>query len=198
MPVVIKKNTGHKMSFLTITAALLMVRLEERRGQCVLLSPRIWHELSDYFTDCYFCMVDPTKQRKGEDVHPIKYPDISSSIAPICHNTTDLLGPELFLKNQTCSVEETNYEDSEEKQAASSDARRRQWVASRRCFYDHNQEEIYNLIWQSSAPSCLFLDWNIRTLFDSSCVIAITSEDFLTLGNCLQHFWLATFYWDFI
>ena len=37
--------------------------------------PRIWRDLSNYHTDCYFCMVDPTKQRKGKNAPPIEYPD---------------------------------------------------------------------------------------------------------------------------
>ena len=33
--------------------------------------PRIWREPSNHYTDCYFCMVDPTKRRKGKNAPPI-------------------------------------------------------------------------------------------------------------------------------
>ncbi|XP_076043771.1 uncharacterized protein LOC143026873 [Oratosquilla oratoria] len=39
--------------------------------------PRVWRELSDHFTDCFFCMVDPTKRRKGKNAFPIEHPDCS-------------------------------------------------------------------------------------------------------------------------
>ena len=35
--------------------------------------PRVWGEPSDHLTDCYLCMVDPTKQRKGNNAPPIEY-----------------------------------------------------------------------------------------------------------------------------
>ena len=43
--------------------------------------PHIWCEPSNHYTDCYFCMVDPTIQRKGKNAPPIVYPNIPSSIA---------------------------------------------------------------------------------------------------------------------
>src|SRR6218665_1169833 len=47
--------------------------------------PRIWRQLTDHSSSCYFCMVDPTKRRTGKDAPQIVYPDIPSSIAPIPH-----------------------------------------------------------------------------------------------------------------
>ena len=34
--------------------------------------PRIWREPSNHLTDCYFCMVDPSKRRKGKNAPSIK------------------------------------------------------------------------------------------------------------------------------
>ncbi|KAL7875155.1 hypothetical protein SRHO_G00061250 [Serrasalmus rhombeus] len=44
--------------------------------------PRIWREPTDHSTNCYFCMVDPSKRRTGKNATPVTYPDIPSSIAP--------------------------------------------------------------------------------------------------------------------
>src|SRR6218665_2208848 len=46
---------------------------------------RIWPQPTDHSSNCYFCMVDPTKCRTGKNVPQIVYPDISSSIAPVPH-----------------------------------------------------------------------------------------------------------------
>ncbi|KAL6478203.1 hypothetical protein MHYP_G00140380 [Metynnis hypsauchen] len=47
--------------------------------------PRIWCEPTDHSTNCYFCMVDPSKRRHGKNATPVTYPDIPSSIAPVPH-----------------------------------------------------------------------------------------------------------------
>ena len=65
----------------------------EKRCMCFAIAC-IWREPSDHHTDCYFCMVDPTKRRKGKNAPPIEYPDIPSSIAPVPHNNTDLPVPQ--------------------------------------------------------------------------------------------------------
>src|SRR6218665_3604218 len=43
--------------------------------------PRIWPQPTDHSSNCYFCMVDPTKRRTGKNAPQIVYPDIPSSIA---------------------------------------------------------------------------------------------------------------------
>ena len=68
----------------------------------LLAIPRIWREPSDHHTDCYFCMVDPTKRRKRKNALPIQYPDILSSIAPVSHNITDLPVPQPLSRDQSC------------------------------------------------------------------------------------------------
>lgn len=55
--------------------------------------PRIWREPTDHSTNCYFCMVDPSKRRTGKKAPAIIYPNIPSSIAPVPH------GPELPVPN---------------------------------------------------------------------------------------------------
>ena len=45
--------------------------------------PRVWLEPTGHSTNCYFCVVDVSKRRKGKNAAPVNYPDISSSIAPI-------------------------------------------------------------------------------------------------------------------
>ncbi|KAL7851918.1 hypothetical protein SRHO_G00177030 [Serrasalmus rhombeus] len=47
--------------------------------------PRIWRKPTDHSTNCYFCMVDPSKRRTGKNATPVTYPDIPSSIAPVPH-----------------------------------------------------------------------------------------------------------------
>ncbi|MGH0136926.1 UNVERIFIED_CONTAM: hypothetical protein FKN15_008500 [Acipenser sinensis] len=47
--------------------------------------PRIWREPTDHSSNCYFCMVDPSKRRTGKNAPAITYPDLPSSIAPVPH-----------------------------------------------------------------------------------------------------------------
>ncbi len=51
-----------------------------------LALPRIWREPTDHSTDCFFCMVDPSKRRSGKNAPAVFYPDIPSSIAPVPHS----------------------------------------------------------------------------------------------------------------
>jgi len=53
-------NLGHHTSYVNI-AVVLKVCSEEKKGQRVSLSPLIWREPTNNFTDCYFRMVDPSK-----------------------------------------------------------------------------------------------------------------------------------------
>ena len=48
--------------------------------------PIIWIEPSDHLTNCYFCIVDPSKRRSGKNALSIVYVDIPSFIAPVAHN----------------------------------------------------------------------------------------------------------------
>ena len=108
--------------------------------------PRIWREPSDHHTDCYFCMVNPTKRRKGKNAPPIEYPDIPSSIAPVPHNNTDLPVPQPPMRVQS-DPEEASSEDSETEQVPSSSVvGRRRRAGEEKCPYYPNQEDMNDLI----------------------------------------------------
>ena len=49
-------------------------------------APGIWREPTNHSSYCYFCLVDPSKRRTGKNVSATRYPDISSSIAPVPHS----------------------------------------------------------------------------------------------------------------
>lgn len=49
--------------------------------------PRIWREPKNHVNDCYFCIVNPSKRRKGKNAKLIEYPDLISSSAPILHSS---------------------------------------------------------------------------------------------------------------
>ncbi len=68
--------------------------------------PRIWREPTNHHSDCYFCMVDPTRRRKGKNAPPIEYPDIPSSMAPVPHNQTDLPVPQPPSRHEDCPTED--------------------------------------------------------------------------------------------
>jgi len=75
----------------------------ERRAMKFAI-PRIWREPTDHSTNCYFCMADPSKRRSGKNAHPVAYPDIPSSIAPVPH-CTELPIPAPPERNQPSSEE---------------------------------------------------------------------------------------------
>ena len=105
--------------------------------------PRVWLEPSNHLTDCYFCMADPNKRRKGKNAPSIKYPDIPSSIAPVPHNTTDLPVPQAPLRDES-STADMSSTDSETEQSSAMCVQRR--VAGERCPYYPNQEDINDLV----------------------------------------------------
>ncbi|XP_076334606.1 uncharacterized protein LOC143238343 [Tachypleus tridentatus] len=47
--------------------------------------PRIWREPTDHSSNCYVCMVDPSKHRAGKNASATMYPDLPSSIVPVAH-----------------------------------------------------------------------------------------------------------------
>jgi hypothetical protein len=108
--------------------------------------PRVWRVPSNHLSDCYFCMVDPTKRRKGKNAAPIDYPDIPSSCAPVPHNAMDLPVPQPPLIEELCSQGEDSVSESVEEQSQSSSACRKRRVSVERCPYYPNQEDINDLI----------------------------------------------------
>lgn len=74
--------------------------------------PRIWREPQNHHDDCYFCMVDITKIKRGKGRRNIAYPDIPSSIAPVPHNE-DLPIPVHSFDNQDLEMEQNLSSESE-------------------------------------------------------------------------------------
>ena len=84
--------------------------------------PRVWREPSNHFTDCYFCMVNPCKWRKGKNALSTKWLDIASSIAPVPHNTTDMPVPQPYLRDEPF-ITDASSTDSETEQLPAACAR---------------------------------------------------------------------------
>src|SRR6218665_1264630 len=62
---------------------MLQVGTGEDKRAMKFAIPRIWPQPTDHSSNCYFCMVDPTKHRTGKNAPQIIYPDIPSYIAPV-------------------------------------------------------------------------------------------------------------------
>ena len=75
--------------------------------------PRIWRKPTDHSTNCYFCMVDPSRRRSGKNAPPIQYPDIPSSIAPVKH-CADLPIPIPPASGTQTSTQDSNTSDTDE------------------------------------------------------------------------------------
>ncbi|XP_076362941.1 uncharacterized protein LOC143253262 [Tachypleus tridentatus] len=72
--------------------------------------PRIWREPTDHSSNCYFCMVDPSKRRAGKNESAIIYPDLPSSIALVPH-CPELPVPTLPERKQPFSKESSKSEE---------------------------------------------------------------------------------------
>ncbi|XP_076355504.1 uncharacterized protein LOC143249474 [Tachypleus tridentatus] len=72
--------------------------------------PRIWREPIDHSSNCYFCMVDPSKRRAGKNASAIMYLDLPSSIATVPH-CPELPVPTLPERKQTFSEESRKSEE---------------------------------------------------------------------------------------
>ena len=109
--------------------------------------PRIWRKPSDHHTECYFCIVDSIKRRKGKNAPLIEYSNIPSSIAPVPHNTTDLPVPQPPSRDQSCPAE-ASLEDSKKKASSLSAfvMRRRHRLGNKIFLYYSDQEDIIDLI----------------------------------------------------
>lgn len=74
--------------------------------------PRIWREPTDHSSNCFFCMVDPSKRRAGRNAPAIIYPNLLSSIAPVPH-CPEIPIPIPPQREQLVSVENSNSEEDE-------------------------------------------------------------------------------------
>lgn len=84
--------------------------------------PRLWREPSDHVQDCYFCVVNPSKRRSGDNAEKIVYPDLPSTSAPIPHGENfpvpsrsefDNFGVESSQSSPESSTPLTHTDDSE-------------------------------------------------------------------------------------
>ena len=120
--------------------------LRGEKGAMRFAISRIWREPSNHYTDCYFCMVDPTKRR--EKMH------LQLSILTFHHSL-----PLFLITPPTCLChshpQEINLilqssEDSKKEEGAPSSSSsvlcRRRRVGNERCPYYPNQEDINDLI----------------------------------------------------
>ncbi|XP_058873513.1 uncharacterized protein LOC131724780 [Acipenser ruthenus] len=104
--------------------------------------PRIWREPTDHSSNCYFCMVDPSKRRTGKNAPAITYTDLPSSIAPVphCHELPVPTPPE----REQPSLEESSKSESEE-DVVDPDDNFRGGAEERNPYYP-NQKDLNNLI----------------------------------------------------
>ena len=105
-------------------------------------TPRIWRELLNHLTNCYFCVVDPSKRQKRKNASSIRYPDLLSSIAPLPH-TKDMPVPQPPWRDESFMTDSSST-DSETEQ--SSAACFQSQAAGERCPYYPNQEDINDLV----------------------------------------------------
>jgi len=130
---------------------------------------------TNHLTNCYFCMVDPSKRRKGKNAPSIKYPDIPSSIAPVPHNTTDMPVPQPPLRDEPFITDASSAESETERSSGACVQRR---VGGERCPYYPNQEDIIDLVRELSLtkPSTELLISRLKQwdLLDDS--VRITSQ----------------------
>lgn len=54
--------------------------------KCAL--PTVWRVRENHVNHCYFCILNLSKRRRGENAKPLEYPDLESSSAPIAHDLT--------------------------------------------------------------------------------------------------------------
>ncbi|XP_076036895.1 uncharacterized protein LOC143022524 [Oratosquilla oratoria] len=101
--------------------------------------PRIWREPTDHSSNCFFCMVDPSKRRGGKNAPAIIYPDLLSSIAPVPH-CSELPVPTPPMREQQCLQKNSSSEEHEDTDPEFRDA-----TDDRNPYYP-NQEDINDLI----------------------------------------------------
>ncbi|XP_076053500.1 uncharacterized protein LOC143032522 [Oratosquilla oratoria] len=101
--------------------------------------PRIWREPTDHSSNCFFCMVDPSKRRGGKNAPAIIYPHLLSSIAPVPH-CSELPVPTPPMREQQCLQKNSSSEEHEDTDPEFRDA-----TDDRNPYYP-NQEDINDLI----------------------------------------------------
>src|SRR6218665_695858 len=105
---------------------------------------RIWLQPTVHSSNCYFCMVDPTKRRTGTNVPQIVYPDIPSSIALVPH-CPELPVPTPPKRDQPSSGDSSKSDSEEDKNYWRSRLRFHRCVEERRPYFP-NQKDVNDLI----------------------------------------------------
>ncbi|XP_076329323.1 uncharacterized protein LOC143235242 [Tachypleus tridentatus] len=85
-----------------------MVQREKRAINFTI--PRIWCYPTDHSSNCYFCIVDPSKCWTSKNASAVMYPDLPSSIAPVPH-CPELPVPTLPERKQPSSEESSKSEE---------------------------------------------------------------------------------------
>ncbi|XP_061429010.1 uncharacterized protein LOC133355651 [Lethenteron reissneri] len=98
--------------------------------------PRIWREPTDHSSNCYFCMVDPSKRLTGKNAAAITYLDLPSH----CHKLPVPTPPE----REHPSLEESSKSESEE-DVVDPDDNFRGGAEERNPYYP-NQKDLNDLI----------------------------------------------------
>ena len=102
--------------------------------------PRIWREPTDHSSNCYFCMVDPSKRKECSSYHTS--PDLPSSMTPVPHS------PELPVltvpdRNQSPSEEQSISESESDEDVVDPDYN---FLAHDKNPYYPNQKDLNDLI----------------------------------------------------
>ncbi|XP_076367914.1 uncharacterized protein LOC143255711 isoform X2 [Tachypleus tridentatus] len=105
---------------------------------------RIWREPTDHLSNCYFCMVDPSKRRAGKNASAIMYPDLPPSIAPVPH-CPEIPVPTPPERKQLFSEENSNSEEEEKVDVVDPDYNFR-GAACEINPYNPNQRDLNDLI----------------------------------------------------
>ncbi|XP_058890837.1 uncharacterized protein LOC131740095 [Acipenser ruthenus] len=138
----IKTNPGHLISPASTAKKTLEGWYRGEKRAMKFAIPRIWREPTDHSSNCYFCMVDPSKRRTGKNAPAITYPDLPSSIAPVphCHE----LPVPTPLEREQPSLEESSKSESEE-DVVDPDDNFRGGAEERNPYYP-NQKDLNDLI----------------------------------------------------
>ncbi|XP_076346037.1 uncharacterized protein LOC143244734 [Tachypleus tridentatus] len=105
----IKTNPGHLILSASTARKLEGWYRGEKRAKKFSI-PRIWYEPTDHSSNCYLCMLDPSKHQAGKNASALMYLDLPSSIAPVPH-CPELPVPTPPERKQPSLEEEVDIED---------------------------------------------------------------------------------------
>ena len=109
--------------------------------------PRIWREPTNHSSDCYFCLIDPSKRRAGKIARAIVYPDIPSSIAPVPHSAQLPVSNPPHLEREQISEEDSTMLKNEEGTSDCEDYITGDELEQKKPYLPQ-QQDINDLIWE--------------------------------------------------